>query len=125
MAAADGDLDAAEHPGLGIGEHAGAEGVPAAQVPPGPGCSGTPVATASSGRSSRLRSTAWAAGPGAASGPNGPVLANATTPVPGLGGEQQGGVEALPDPIVAQGQVPPAWPRKNARPMPGIRGSGW
>ena len=35
MAAADDDFDAgAEHPGLGVGEHPGAEGVPAAQLTP-------------------------------------------------------------------------------------------
>ncbi len=37
MAAADGDLRGAEHPGLGVGQQARPEGVPAAQVKVTPG----------------------------------------------------------------------------------------
>ena len=69
------------------------------------GWSGTPARTASSGRSSRLRSTAWATGTrrGQRAERSGAGERDDTGAL--AWGEQQRGVETGPDPVVAYGLV--------------------
>jgi hypothetical protein len=105
VAVADGDLDTAKHPRLGVGEHPGTEGVPAAQVAPDPGLlrrAGAHGVLGESEDAAEDRAGDWprrgerAERPGVGEGDHAGALA---------GSEHQGGVETGPDPVVADGGV--------------------
>jgi hypothetical protein len=85
LAAVGGELDAAEHPGLGSVSTPGPREYQPRWSRHAHGRSGTSVRGRSSGSPRRLRRTALATGPGAARGLNGPVFANAMTPIPSPG----------------------------------------
>ena len=82
VVAADGDLRGAEHPGLGVGQQARPEGVPAAQVAPGRGLLGDVGAHGVVGEIEQAAQDR--VGDRARRGQRAerPVLANAMTPVP-------------------------------------------
>lgn len=87
MISADDDLDAGPEycPGLGVGEHAGAEGVPAAQITPALRMLRTVGAHGVIREVEVVTGSAFATGTGAPRGSNHPVLAKARTPIPSSG----------------------------------------